>query len=458
LDRLRPAVINDKVYKPVDPADPAVIALGNDIREKKGLLEPIVATLDGVIVAGHRRRVGCQLAGLRRVPVRRINIRSTDPRFETCLVSFNMHRVKTPAEQIREEVVRTSPEHAHNQLLVHRAVEQAKAYRRVEDSGLRILNPAPARRRSEITAAKWPMLEAARAILDQYRDYWPLTVRQIHYRMLTRNVLRHSCKPDSLYTNTVQCYKDLSELLTRARLAGLVPWESIHDPTRPQTRWLQWDNLGLYMREKADGFLADYKRNLLQSQPVYVELVVEKITALDIAERAAGKYHVPVGVGRGYTGTTTLAETASRYWASGKDSMVLLIAGDLDPDGEQIVESWAAKLRDEHDVENLTAVKVGVNPDQVAEFKLAPLPLKEGGSESAKTKAKRFEAKHGSSVYELEAFEPDQLQRIIRDAIRDVLDLDLFAAEQRKESEDARYVAAARTQVLELLKGIALPD
>ena len=52
----------------------------------------------------------------------------------------------------------------------------------------------------------------------------------------------------------------------------------------------------------------------------------------------------------------------------------------------------------------------------------------------------------------MEAFEPDQLQRIIRDAIRGVLDLDRFAEEQRRESEDARYLMAYRKQVLDQLK------
>jgi hypothetical protein len=451
LDRLRPAVINDTIYKPVDPNDPANIALGDRIREES-LLEPIVATLDDVIVAGHRRRVGCQLAGLRRVPVRRINIRSTDPRFDTYLVSFNMQRVKSPDEQIREEVIRTSPEDAHNALLAHRAVESARAYGRVHDAGLRVLDPSLARRRSDISDAKRPMLEAAIGVIEQYEDYWPLTLRQIHYRLLTRNVLRHACKPDSLYANTQQSYKDLSNLLTRARLAGLVPWESMHDPTRPQTRWVQWDSVGPYVREQLDGFLGGYKRNLLQSQPAYVELVVEKITVHDIAKRAAGHYHVPVGVGRGYSSVTCLDDTAERFRASGKDEFILLIAGDFDPEGENICETWGACLRDEHDVDNLTVVKVGVNPDQVEEYGLAPLPVKATSSRAA-----GFETAHGGSVYELEAFEPDQLQAIIREAIRDVLDLDLFAAEQRKESEDARHLMACRKQVQELLKGIVLP-
>jgi hypothetical protein len=197
--------------------------------------------------------------------------------------------------------------------LAHRKIEAAKAYQRVGEAGLRILGQGRARRRSCISDAKKPMLDAAISVIDQYEDYWPLTLRQIHYRLLGRGVLRNASKPDSLYTNTQQCYKDLSDLLTRARLDGCIPWESMHDPTRPRTQWQQWEDVGSYMREQLGGFLGGYKRNLLQSQPAYVELVVEKITVQNIAERAAAYYHVPVGAGRGYTSVTSLDQTAERY-------------------------------------------------------------------------------------------------------------------------------------------------
>ncbi len=102
-------------------------------------------------------------------------------------------------------------------------------------------------------------------------------------------------------------------------------------------------------------------------------------------------------------------------------------------------------------MDDLTTIKVGVNPDQVTQYDLAPMPVKNTSS-----RAKKFKARHGRHVYELEAFEPDVLQRIIRDAIRGVIDLPLFAGEQRRESEDARRLMATRSQVLEHLKGCDL--
>jgi len=48
LSKLKPASVNDAIYKPVDPQDPQVRELARKIR-RQGLLEPIVITTDNVI-------------------------------------------------------------------------------------------------------------------------------------------------------------------------------------------------------------------------------------------------------------------------------------------------------------------------------------------------------------------------------------------------------------------------
>jgi hypothetical protein len=446
LDRLKPARINDSIYKPVSETDPSIIDVARDIKEK-GVLDPLVVTPDDVIVSGHRRRVAAQMAGVETVPVLRINILSTDHRFVAYLTSYNKQRVKTALEQVREEIVRTSPEAAYNALLSHRHAESAKSKRRAKGAGLRVLAPTKAARRSEISDDKRPMLAAVRGILNQYEDYLPMTLRQVHYRLLGKGVLRNAKNPGSLYVNDLNSYKNLSDLLTRARVEGEVEWDSINDTTRPRTDWRVWPNVGDYMRQQMDNVLKGYYRNLLQSQPAYIELVVEKATVQGIAERATEDYCVPVAVSRGYASASSLNDTADRFHASGKDHFVLLIAADLDPEGEGIAATWPACLRDEHGVRNIEAIKVAANPAQVKEYDLSPQPLKQTSSRAA-----GYEAAYGKNVYELEAFEPDQLVKIIKDAIRNVLDLRLFAEEQRREAEDARLLTAQRRIILDHLR------
>lgn len=454
LDSLTPASINGSIYKPLDPDGERVQSLAKKIK-LEGLLQPLHVTTDNVIVSGHTRAAACKVAGLTHVDIIRETFASTHPQFAALLVSHNDQRVKTPAEQIRESIVRIDPGDAHNKLLAERATVQQSRYRRLKETGLRIIGGDISKTRNGISDAKMPMLNAAIEVLNKYRNYWPLTLRQVHYRLLGQYVLRHAKKPDSVYDNTRQSYNDLSDLLTRARLNSQVPWESLHDPTRPFTHWRQWDSVGDYTRQQFDKFLTGYKRNLLIGQPSYVELVVEKLTVQDIAQRAAGHYHVPVGVGRGYSSATSLEATAERFRASGSDHFVLLVAGDLDPEGENIAETWANHLVDEHDIGayELDVVKVAVNPKQISEYNLAPIPAKETSS-----RHKGYSEQHGDFAYELEAFEPDALQAIIRDAIRNVLDLNVFAQQQRQESEDARYLMALRGQLQETFGAVIIEN
>ena len=67
LSVIRPSVENDKLYRPVDPSDPALIALAASIGER-GILEPLVISADDFaddfIVSGHRRYAAAGMAGL----------------------------------------------------------------------------------------------------------------------------------------------------------------------------------------------------------------------------------------------------------------------------------------------------------------------------------------------------------------------------------------------------------
>ena len=94
-----------------------------------------------------------------------------------------------------------------------------------------------AKERAAISAAKRPFLDAIKEVIRDQKRYWPLTDRRIHYALLNNPPLIHASKPGSRYANTPQSYKAAVELLTRARLAGVIPMDCIDDATRPVTVW-----------------------------------------------------------------------------------------------------------------------------------------------------------------------------------------------------------------------------
>jgi len=60
--------------------------------------------------------------------------------------------------------------------------KEKDANRSIND--LSVIEPDDDGRRCEISEAKRPFLDAVLAILEEQRDYWPLSDRQIHYRLL----------------------------------------------------------------------------------------------------------------------------------------------------------------------------------------------------------------------------------------------------------------------------------
>ena len=185
--------------------------------------EPLVITLDNFILSGHRRYAAAKLAGLREVPCRRENILSTDDDFLPLLREYNRQRAKSIDEVLREEIISANEEDVYESLLQHR--------KRAAQIDVQTGVIEGHKHRAKITDAKKPFLDAIQSILERLRNYWPLSDRQIHYQLLNDPPLIHAGKPASVYCNDRPSYKAVCELLTRARIAGIIPFAAIHDPT-----------------------------------------------------------------------------------------------------------------------------------------------------------------------------------------------------------------------------------
>lgn len=59
-------------------------------------------------------------------------------------------------------------------------------------------------------------------IVDELTDYWPLTVRQVFYQLVSQEIIE----------NTESAYKNVSTVLTKLRRNNLVGWDAIEDRSR----------------------------------------------------------------------------------------------------------------------------------------------------------------------------------------------------------------------------------
>lgn len=447
LSALKPSPENDKLYKPVDPNDPAIRELADSIC-KHGLLEPLVITLDDYILSGHRRHAAATVAGLNVVPVRREPIfRNDDPdAFVRKLREYNRQRDKTLPEKLREELVSTDPDDAYQSLLDHR--EDAA---RVETPAFTIQGEV---KRRKISKAKTPFLKAALRVAEERRAYWPLSVRQIHYALLNDPPLKHASKPKSRYDNSDSSYKALVELLARARVAGLFPWESITDETRPVSIWDVFPTPQQFVGKENRNYLKGYHRDLQQSQPNHIEVLGEKNTVGSILKPVAGEFCIPLTIGRGFCSLHPRKEMAQRFWKSGREKLIVLICSDHDPDGEEIAQSFARSMRDDFGIEQIHPVKVALTREQALELNLPnALPAKANS-----TNFKKFLAQFGNHGWELESLTPEQLKGLLREAILSVMDLDAYNAEVELEKQDAAFLQSVRRTITGALSEVKLDD
>ncbi|MBA4063632.1 MAG: hypothetical protein C0501_07950 [Isosphaera sp.] len=447
LASVRPSPENDALYGAVHPDAPGFREFARGIGETVRLhgvraVDPIVLTADNVVVSGHRRRLAFQVLGVDPVPARYLPVSSADPGHTALLARYNRQRDKTPAERVREQLALADPAAAHAALLADRAERS-----RVEVEPIAL---GDAVRRKRLSGAKAPMLAGIRRVVDDLRDYWPLTDRRVHYALLNDPPLIHASKPDSTYRNDDRGYDATKDVLTRGRLAGLIPFEAVGDETRPVAVWDAHPNVTPFVARQLDRFLKGYARDLMTGQPNHVEIVGEKMTIEGSIRPVAAEFRIPYTIGRGYSSLPPRKKMFDRYRASGKDRLVVLFLADHDPEGMDIPGVFARSMRDDFGVASIHPVRVGLNPEQVRGLGLPP-------NTAAKVKSSRFKAysrAHGAAAYELEAVHPETLRLWVRNAIRSVIDLGAFDAQRAAEARDAAELSVYRAEAVAHLRQI----
>lgn len=68
-------------------------------------------------------------------------------------------------------------------------------------------------------------------ITDYQAQGLRLTLRQLYYQLVTRNII----------PNVDRSYKNLSTLVSDARLAGIMDWDAIEDRVRVPRRQSEWE-------------------------------------------------------------------------------------------------------------------------------------------------------------------------------------------------------------------------
>jgi len=444
LNELRQAPENGLLYEKFCPHTDADDAKLYWSIQANGIREPLHVSADGVILSGHRRYAAAAWLKLAVVPciVAKDIVYgdlSADERLEV-LATYNKQRDKSHAERLREAMQEVKPDEAYQNLLQDR-IERRKID--IQDN----VELGESKRRARITTRAF--LQAAQRAIESERDFWPETVRRVHYLLLNDPPLRHDRKPGSTYKNDLASYKALTNLLLRARLIGEIPYEAIEDETRPIRVIQTYQNPADFIKDQTNHFLRGYARDLLRGQSNHIEILVEKNAIRKHVEQVADDYCIPVTTGRGYSSLTPRLQMVRRFVRSGKEKLILLILSDFDPDGEEIAAAFPRSLRDDFGMSNVMAHKVALSGDDVREYGL-PADME---AKNTSRNYMKFVARHGIHVAELDAAPVELLQNKLRTAIESCLDMELFRREQDQEKNDAAFIAARKKMVVETMKG-----
>ena len=261
------------------------------------------------------------------------------------------------------------------------------------------------------------MLEHIGAILAAHEDYWPITPRQVLYRLMGAG---EATKADA---------ERIGDYLVRGRRAGLVPWEAIGDGRTESAVPVVCDDPEAFyaeMRESASVYRLDRQAG----QNVYIELVVEAAGAVEQVFRTTAEYGVPVYSGSGFVPVTALRRIVLR--AEDREvPTVVLVLGDYDPAGRYIRERVAddiAAFAEEHDGE-IDVETIALTEDRIDELDLIKAPIDPA-------KRKKYPAWPHEWTVELEAVTPADLAEIVEVAIEVRTDPDTRQAVIRREAAE----------------------
>lgn len=270
------------------------------------------------------------------------------------------------------------------------------------------------------------ILDQVQEVLDQYREHWPLTIRQIFYRLVGAYG----------YEKTEKGYGRLSEYLTRGRRAGLVPWAAIRDDGTTRVDSKGYTDAASFLNVVVNSARL-YKRNKQTRQPVRIILLVEAAGMLPQIVKAVEPYGLSVISSSGFDSLTMKYELAQDILSDDRPT-VLLHIGDLDPSGVCIFDSVRA------DVEAFTAgadvkfKRIALTPEQVVLYGLPTAPPKEHD-------------KRGSGVSETcqaEALPPDMLAQIVKAEALQHYDMAQYLSDIQAENRE-------RESLIERFKGLA---
>ena len=288
------------------------------------------------------------------------------------------------------------------------------------------------------TAVAFPtrevLLAGVKAKLAEFEGT-AITLRQLYYRLVAAGII----------PNNLRSYKNLIAACSKWRRERVIPISAFED----RTRGMATNDRG-EREDDPEGWLSYFVKQGIESAKNYnlarwfkqkyrVMIAVEKQALEGPFAQVCEELDVDLAVCRGYPSISFLEEAARSLENSHDRKNVLLYFGDFDPSGLDIPRAVEEDLSGFF-AQDFEFKRVALTRVQATETNLIPAPAKETDARYA-----GFSSEHGEEVFELDAIEPSTLQQMIRDAVNEYFDDDVFG--EREE-----VIRRGRDKIAKLLK------
>jgi len=282
------------------------------------------------------------------------------------------------------------------------------------------------------------LLEKIAAILERYAaEGYDLSLRQLYYQLVAANVV----------PNSERSYKNIGNLVSDARLAGLIDWDMISDRGRTTIANSHWNN----PQEIVEACAAGFRIDKWATQPSHVEVMVEKQALEGVLVPVCRELDIAFSANKGYSSSSALYEAGKRLKRALDDDkeVHLIYLGDHDPSGIDMTRDVGVRLnlfanvigevevgdpnfdlKEKLDagVQGIRVHRIALNMPQIEELNPPENPAKLTDS-----RATAYIQRFGESSWELDAIEPKALARLVRNKVFEIRDADLWDEAVKKE-------------------------
>jgi hypothetical protein len=280
---------------------------------------------------------------------------------------------------------------------------------------------------------------AVNKITQQYTI--KLTLRQIFYRLVSKKLI----------PNTLSSYKGLSSMLVKAREERKVDEDRIEDRTRkPRGKkdfgWDSPEDFLTQLQNDVRNSWKNYTKTYWEGQPERIIIGLEKDALSKLFEEVINPYNIQLFPTKGYGSYTFIRDIAKccHY----KEPTTVLYFGDLDPSGKDIKRDFNRRVL-LYGAKNIKDIRrIAITEDQVKQYDLPKRP--DDKKTLAKLRRDTRTAKYGMEyAVELDALEPEVLQKIIRDEVGKHIVWGIWNKRQA-EIEEGRKLLKERVEKVEI--------